>query len=128
MKWGHINDNIEIVLSFSPDNGEVQGLIKRGKSVEVTKDGLYEISVSFIFQSVGGKRIWGNLMRKHKDSETQNMKGNIQLQFWMVRVRLNQQPYHNFIIFIFLLKSRHSIDIGVYWCQTKEIVGQGSNE
>ena len=86
LKWGHINDNTEIVLSFSPDNGEVQGLIKRGKSVEVTKDGLYEISVSFIFQSVGGKRIWGNLMRKHKDSETQNMKGNIQLQFWMVRV------------------------------------------
>ena len=71
------NYPIHVIWYYSPNNGELQVPIRRGSTIEITKDGIYEVSVSFIFQSVGGKRIWGNLMRKHKDTKTQDIKGKI---------------------------------------------------
>ena len=68
-------------LTCSPYNGEIQVPTKRGSTIEIPKDGIYEISTSFIFQSIGGKRIWGNLMRKHKDSKSRKTKGNVGKHF-----------------------------------------------
>jgi len=74
---GVIKDLFSEENCYSPNNGELQTPIKRGSTIEITKDGIYEVSVSFIFQSVGGKRIWGNLMRKHKDSKTKDIKEKV---------------------------------------------------
>ena len=114
----YIFDNypIHIIWNYSPNNGELQVPIKRGSTIEITKDGIYEVSVSFIFQSVGGKRIWGNLMRKHKDSRTQNIKGNI-CNFLNLVSNTDFDPDHSLEIvhLILFFCCRKSIDLCFYW-------------
>ena len=38
--------------------------------LDIRADGIYEISASFIFESIVGQRVWCNLIRRPKDLDT----------------------------------------------------------
>ena len=38
--------------------------------LDIRADGIYEISASFIFESIVGQRVWCNLIRRPKDMDT----------------------------------------------------------
>ena len=38
--------------------------------LDIRADGIYEISASFIFESIVGQRVWCNLIRRPKDMNT----------------------------------------------------------
>ena len=46
--------------------------------LDIRADGIYEISASFIFESIVGQRVWCNLIRRPKDMDTGKRAGKYQ--------------------------------------------------
>ena len=68
-----------LFFNVSGNNGRLEAPIGSGDVIEIMNDGIYEISVSFVFQSVGGKRVWANLMRKNKSLSKQKEEGKLKI-------------------------------------------------
>ena len=70
-------------LDVSGSIGQLESPPGTNDVIEIMKDGIYEISVSFIFQSVDGKRVWANLMRKKYVINEKDEGKNFQTKYYV---------------------------------------------